>query len=71
MSFNTPQQDRWRTFLLVSPPGAPDSSRGIASRSPRMRSGGVRCLDLKKFMVESETETLAVGDPERVVCLAT
>jgi hypothetical protein len=44
------------TFLLVSPPGALVSSRGIASLSPRTRSGGVLGFVLKKFIVP------AIGD---------
>ena len=40
------------TLRRTSPPGAPDSSLGIASLSPRTRSGGVRGFVLKKFMVD-------------------
>ena len=39
------------TLRLVSPPGGPASNRGSASRRPLTRSGGVRGLVLKKFMV--------------------
>ena len=46
------------TFLLVSPPGALVSRRGIASLSPRTRSGGVLGLVLKKFMVPAIGEVL-------------
>jgi len=56
------------TFRRVSLPGALLSSLGIASLSPLTSSGGVRCLDLKKFMAplddsycESETSEMVAG----------
>jgi hypothetical protein len=39
------------TLLLVSLPGALLSSLGIASLNPLTMSGGLRGLDLKKFML--------------------
>lgn len=49
-----PRKMKFLTFLRVSPPGAPFSSLGMASRKLLTMSGGVRGLVLKKFIVNEE-----------------
>jgi hypothetical protein len=50
-----------QTFLLVSLPGAPLSSLGMASLKPLTRSGGVLGFVLKKFMEDR------LGESEKVL----
>lgn len=60
------------TFLLLSVPGGPTSSLGSASRSPRTRSGGVRGLDLKKFIARKRSERREGrrGERESYLCIS-
>jgi hypothetical protein len=53
------------TFRRVSPPGAPDSSLGIASRRPRTRSGGVLVFVLKKFIPVCTSATRSTFERQR------
>jgi hypothetical protein len=49
------------TFRLVSPPGGPLSSLGIASRSDLTKSIGVLCFVLKKFIVDQPESLRETG----------